>query len=416
MKNYAAAMLIGLLASIGLASPAMSAEPLEIWARTTTANFLPKIVDAFNASHKTQVKLNMIPPAEIIQKFGAASAAGTAPQAVVLDIVQTPAFAHAGELMDITDWAKSLPYFNQLSPAHVRHATYKGRIYGVPFDAENSILLYNKKLFRAAGLDPDKPPRNWAEITDAAVKITALGGGKFGYYYPGAASSANAFEFIPFIWATGGDILSEDGIKATIDTPALRAAIAFYRDLKARKVLPPSFESDTGTDALTEFAAGNIGITPGGGFSIGILLSKYPDIDFGVTTIPGKDGNFASYAGGDNFVITKNAKDLDAIKEFIGFAHSLEGQKLLAKGGSIPIRRDLAAAALSESDPRYAAVIEAQSHGRTPYSIAHNAIISSTNSPWGQLMQEAILTDDVDGAIMRAQKSFQSILDRAQSN
>jgi len=115
-------------------------------------------------------------------------------------------------------------------------------------------------------------------------------------------------------------------------------------------------------------------------------------------------------------VITKNAKDLDAIKEFIGFAHSIDGQKLLAKGGSIPIRRDLAATALSESDPRYAMVIEAQSHGRTPYSIVHNSIISSTNSPWGQLMQEAILTDDVDGAIIRAQKGFQSILDRALSN
>src|SRR5262245_9296408 len=156
-------MLIGLSASMALASPALAQEPIEIWARTSTAQFTQPLVDAFNASHKTQIKLNLIPPAEIIQKFGAASAAGTEPQAVVLDIVQTPAFAHAGELMDITDYAKSLPYFNELSPAHVRHATYKGRMYGVPFDAENSILLYNKKLFREAGLDPEKPPRNWPE-------------------------------------------------------------------------------------------------------------------------------------------------------------------------------------------------------------------------------------------------------------
>jgi multiple sugar transport system substrate-binding protein len=413
MKKCTASALIALAASIGFTSSALPAEPVEIWARTSTANFLPKIVEAFNASHKTQIKLNMIPPAEIIQKFGTASAAGTAPQGVVLDIVQTPAFAHAGELMDITDWAKSLPHFDQLSPAHVRHATYKGRIYGVPFDAENSILLYNKKLFREAGLDPERPPKNWAEMTDVAVKITALGNGKYGYYYPGAASSANAFEFIPYIWATGGDILSEDGTKATIDTPALRAAIAFYRDLRARHVLPDSFESDTGTDALTEFAAGHIGMTPGGGFSIGILLSKYPGIEFGVTTLPGRDGGFASYTGGDNFVITKNATQLDALKEFIGFAHSIEGQKLLAKGGSIPIRRDLASEALTENDPRYRVVVEAQSHGRTPYSIAHNSIISSTNSPWGQLMQEAILGDDVDAAVATAQKSFQTILDRA---
>ncbi|TJX06396.1 MAG: extracellular solute-binding protein, partial [Mesorhizobium sp.] len=78
--------------------------------------------------------------------------------------IYTPSFAAAGQLEDITDWAKSLPYFASLSPAHVKTGTYKDHIYGLPFSADASVLIWNKKLFKQAGLDPEKGPTNWAEI------------------------------------------------------------------------------------------------------------------------------------------------------------------------------------------------------------------------------------------------------------
>ena len=41
-----------------------------------------------------------------------------------------------------------------------------GRIYALPMSADASVLLWNKKLFKQAGLDPEKGPTNWAEIED----------------------------------------------------------------------------------------------------------------------------------------------------------------------------------------------------------------------------------------------------------
>jgi multiple sugar transport system substrate-binding protein len=398
-------------AAASWASMAWSAETANIWVRADASNFMPKIVDAFNASHENQVKLDIIPNAEIIPKYGAALAGGTAPDGLSLDLIYTPAFSASGQLEDLTDWAKSLPYFASLSPAHVKTGSYQGKIYGLPFSADSSVLIWNKKLFKDAGLDPEKGPTNWAEIEAAAEKINALGGDVKGYYFSGNCPGCNIFTFTPMIWASGGDILSEDGMKATIDSPQLRAAIDFYRSMIKKGLVPEGAQSDTGANFFAAFAGGKIGINPSGAFAIGALNTQYPDIDYGVTFLPGKDGGWSSFAGGDNFVVTKGTPKLAVLKEFLDFAYSLEGQTLLAKYGSLPVRGDIAKDALKDLDPRYQIAAEAMAKGRTPYSTVFNDIINSANGPWNQMLGEALYGDDVDSAIATAQETMQSTID-----
>jgi multiple sugar transport system substrate-binding protein len=74
----------------------------------------------------------------------------------------------------LTDWAKSLPYFNALSPSHVKLGTYQDRIYGLPLSVETSVFAWNKDLYKKAGLDPEKAPASWDEITANAEKIRKL--------------------------------------------------------------------------------------------------------------------------------------------------------------------------------------------------------------------------------------------------
>ena len=47
-----------------------------------------------------------------------------------------------------------------------------GELYGVPFHNSTPLLYYNVEHFKEAGLDPSKPPRTWAELADAAKKLT----------------------------------------------------------------------------------------------------------------------------------------------------------------------------------------------------------------------------------------------------
>ncbi|SHE99034.1 multiple sugar transport system substrate-binding protein [Kaistia soli DSM 19436] len=400
-------------ALLSMTALAGAAETANIWVRSDGSNFMPKIVEAFNKSHEDQIKLDIIPTGELVQKYATAVAGGTAPDGLALDLIYTPAFAAAGQLEDITDWAKSLPYFKELSPAHVKTGTYKDRVYGLPYSADSSVLIWNKNLFKKAGLDPDKGPTTWAEIEADAEKVNALGGDVKGFYFSGSCPGCNIFTFTPLVWASGGSVLSDDGSKATLNDPKLREAIDFYRDMIKKGLVPEGAQTDTGANFFAAFAGGNIGISPSGAFAIGALNTQYKDIDYGVTFLPGKDGGWSSFAGGDNFVVTKGTPKVKVLQEFLDFSYSLEGQTLLASLGSLPVRGDIAKEALKDLDPRYQIAAEAMAKGQTPYSVVFNDIINSANGPWAQMISEVFYGDDVDGAITNAQDTMQGIIDGA---
>ena len=141
-------------------APALAAE-FDMWVRSEAEGFLPKIVEAFNESSEHEATLQVVPAAELVQKYGISAAGGSAPDALSLDLIFTPSFAAAGQLQDMTDFAESLPYFEHLSPGHLAVGTREGRIYGLPYSADSSVLLINKALYRRAGLDPESPPTTW---------------------------------------------------------------------------------------------------------------------------------------------------------------------------------------------------------------------------------------------------------------
>ena len=397
-----------------LSSTALAQQKLTMWSRSTSEAFMPGLIEAFNASHETKIELQIVPSSEMVQKYATAAAGGSAPDFVSLDLVYAPAFAKAGVLEDLTDMAKSLPFFEHLSKAHIGTGTYDGRIYALPMSADASVLLWNKKLFRQAGLDPEKGPTSWAEIEAAAGKVNALGGDIRGFYFPGACGGCNAFTFMPLIWASGGDILVDGGKRATIDTPQMHDAIDFYRDLVAKGYVPESAKTDSGKNFFGGFATDKVGLSPIGAFAIGNLVKNYPTVEFGVTFLPGKEGGKASFAGGDNFVVTGGRDNLKAAQEFLEFVYSIEGQTLLAKGGSLPTRSDIAAEAVKSLDERYQVATEAMKIGRTPSSPVYNDIINSSTGPWKQMLNEVFFGDDVDGSVAKAQATMQSILDAAE--
>src|SRR3954447_15346531 len=50
-----------------------------------------------------------------------------------------------------------------------------GNMLSFPFNASTPILYYNKDMFRAAGLDPEAPPKTWPEVGTAAKRLRAAG-------------------------------------------------------------------------------------------------------------------------------------------------------------------------------------------------------------------------------------------------
>jgi multiple sugar transport system substrate-binding protein len=409
-KLLAAASLVTFVFATGTAQ----ADTLQMWVRSGIGASFTSLVKAYNESHPDKVALTEVPQTELVQKYATAIAGGQAPDALSMDLIYNPAFAAAGQLEDLTDWAKSLPYFSSLSPSHVKLGTFEDKIYGLPMSVETSVFAWNKDLYKKAGLDPDKAPTTWEEISANAKKIRALGDDIYGFYFSGGGcGGCMIFTFTPLTWGAGADILSEDGKKATLDTPQMHKAVGYYRDMVKAGVVPPGAASDTGTNFLS-ITNGKIGQQNLGAFAIGTMVTEHPDIHFGVSLIPSVDGKTSSFAGGDNFVITKGSPHAALAKNFLEYAYSLDGQKVMAKYGSLPTRADLANEVLKDLDPRMKVGVDAIAVAKTPYTLQFNDLINSANGPWASFTNAAIFGDDVDGAFAKAQEEMQGIIDNAQ--
>ncbi|MCK6579206.1 MAG: sugar ABC transporter substrate-binding protein [Anaerolineae bacterium] len=390
---------------------AQDAVTLQMWSRDSNQDFLRELVDMWNADHPNQIELTIIPAADFVTRVGVASAGGEAPDLLPIDLIYVPQFAQAGNLVEIGSFIDALPFADQLSASHVHLGEYDGGRYAVPFAAEGSVLLYNKGLFEAAGLDPEAPPTTWEEIYEAAKAITALGDDNYGFYFSGACAGCNAFTFLPLIWASGGDVLTEDGLSATVDTPEVRAALEFYKRMWDEGLIPPSAQADTGTDFFGAFTTGKIGMVGSGAFSIAILKNDHPEIDFGLTFLPGQEGGISSFAGGDSIAITSSSQHAAEAFEFISWVLSDEIQlQMFAARGQLPLRADLVDNEFSREDPRLITNAEAMNLGRTPYSFVYNQLFNDANGPWLAMIQTAIFQGDVDGAIANGQAGFAAIL------
>lgn len=384
---------------------------MSFWTRDSNQEQVRALVDAWNEAHENKIEITVIPSAEYMTKVGASVGAGAPPDLMAVDLIYVPQFAAASQLTDITDLAKGLPYFEQLSPSHVRLATYDGKVYGLPFNAEGSYLIYNKGLFEQAGLDPENPPTTWAEIADAAAKIRALGDDIYGFYFSGACAGCNAFTFLPLIWANGGDVLSDDGLTATLTDPSVAGALELYRQMWADDLIPAGAQADTGTDFANAFTTGKIGMAGTGAFAINNIKTNFPDIDFGATFLPGAEGGASSFAGGDSIAIPAGSKYPNEAFEFIQWATSDEVQlEYYAALNNLPVRTDLAENEFFAADPRLTTAAEAMAMGKTPYTVVYNQLFNDANGPWLKMIQTAVFDGRVEEAVNTAQEEFTKIL------
>jgi multiple sugar transport system substrate-binding protein len=386
---------------------------LTLWARDSEKTFIGQIVDQFNQSHKDiHVNVTIIPANDpFVQKLGTATANGSGPDIVSIDLVFVPYFAKTGALRDITSKAKGLSYLSGFDSAHMRLANYNGKMYALPFTAESSVVFYNKTLFQRAGLDPAKPPTTWAELEAAAVKIRGLGGNNYGYVWPGANGGASIFELAPFVWASGGEVVGGTPGQSVpmFNSPAVTDMLTFMHNMAQEGVIPPSASTDTTSNSLTAFQSGTVGMCPAGAFFIPQLQSS-KTFDWGVFPIPGKTGGYSSFAGGDEIAVGSDTKSPDAAWTFVQWATDRTAQETMAKLGVMPVRVDLAPTIYTPQNPAYSIFIQALQQGHTVDSTVENALINDNNGPWATMIHDAIFNGNIKATQDTAQTKAQAIV------
>ena len=413
----ATSVIIGVLGTGGVSAasvlPSTSVVTLQMWARADDSAFLPKLVTSFNDTHTTlKIQLTLVPDAEVVQKYSLAASTGTGPDLVSTEIGTMATFTPTNWYQNITSLVKSLPYEKYLSPAHLGQATFSGEIKGIPFTADVSVLYWNKTLFSKAGLNPNAPPTNWAQIAADAGKIRTLGGNTYGYFFSGACAGCMAFTMLPYVWAQGGNILKENsavGTPTLYPNPALQSTLTFYRQLWQSGAVAPTAKTENGTNQFGLFFDGTIGMFVQGTYPFSILKTQYPNVKFGVELVPSMSGSaHASYVGGDNLSITRNAKP-GAQTALLWFA--TQGERELASLGVMPAREDIADATYATEDPRQAVFVKALSVGHTPRSTKASPVLFDNTGPYGQMIENAIFgTGSIASAMRTGQSSAVQLL------
>lgn len=417
MKNLAIPGLRRMLLAASMAAfaaSAVNAETLSMWVRESAADPGQLMVDLWNTTHENKIELTAIPDSQVITKLATSVQAGNAPDLVSFDLIYMPDFMKAGFLTDVTDQLNADPFYATHVQAYKDIATYEGKIYGVGFTPDVSVLAWNKDLFKAAGLDPEKGPQTIDEIVDAARKIRALGDDTYGFWFSGACPGCNIFVTSPMMVASGSKMLPMNGTDDALTGDGVKKVLEAFKTMWDEGLIPENAETDTGANFVSAFTTGKIGIAGTGGFLISLMEREHPDFNYGLTLLPGTEaGQVSGFVGGDVVAIPANGKNEAAAREFLTWVLSDDAQlNGLAKNSILTTRTDLADNEYTKGNPLVLTTAAALAAGYVPWVFHFADMVNSDSSPWIGMLQQAVFDGDVDGAITDARAAMLEIAGR----
>jgi sn-glycerol 3-phosphate transport system substrate-binding protein len=253
---------------------------------------------------------------ESVAKAITAHKSGVPPAAAVLlstdiySLIDNEAIVPYDELVSR---AQDRAWLRSFHPAFMTNSLAAGRTWGIPFQRSTILLYWNKKLFKEAGLDPQRPPANRQEMLAYAQKLTRLdnrgNATQWGIQLPSSAFSYWMFQALAL--GNGITLANPAGTMTRFDDPQAVEALQFWVDLSRKyKVHPPGIVQWGGTPqdfldgraAMTWMTSGNLA-----------NIREKAGFDFGVAMLPGGPAHAGTAAkrgsptGGGNFYIFRGA-------------------------------------------------------------------------------------------------------------
>jgi len=129
------------------------------------------------------VKMQRIPWRTFYDKFSASLVAGNPPEMAIFHSEQVIRYSSRGLLKPLNDFTEGKVVAGASIPIEdmgytLPYAQYQDKLYSVPLDQYTWAILYNKKLVKEAGLDPEKPPTTRDEFLEWGRRTTLDNNGK----------------------------------------------------------------------------------------------------------------------------------------------------------------------------------------------------------------------------------------------
>ncbi len=258
----------------------------------------------------------------------------------ILNIDAYASFAGDGMLYPAAEIV-SAPVLADIQPSFAQNAALNGTQYALPLFASTRTLFYNTELFDKAGIT--RPPKTWAELTDAAKKIQALGGGVSGYGLPLGSEEAQGETSI---WTFGAGGAWADGDRITVDTPQNLEGVRAMRDLIDAGATQPNPGATDRKDVINAFIQGKIGMIEALPPTIGQIAAKNPGLRYATAPSPTKTGAPVTLGVADHLMaFKKDGKKAESIRKFLDYFYSAAVYaNFVEHEGFIPITHSAAAA------------------------------------------------------------------------
>ncbi|MGF1508410.1 MAG: ABC transporter substrate-binding protein [Myxococcota bacterium] len=318
-----------------------------------------RIVDEFNRTQagKVRVEWREMPRNSnehrklLVSDFNAGSGSF---DVVASDVVWTAEFAQQRWVRDVTRRFHREYESGQLLDAAVESASYRLRVWGVPWYSDVGILYYRKDLLDASGFA--SPPETWAELKATSQKVQQDARIRHGFVFQGAQYEGGTVNAAEFIWSAGGRILrsrltvvglfGQTAVETDdllVNSPESARGIDAARSMIVDGVAPPAVSQFREKEAVDLFLSGDAVFLRSWPYTQGLLArSELKPEQVGVAPLPGlsKEVKGHSCLGGWNLMISAQSSSTkrDAAWTFIRFLTDPRRQKHQAlEAGLLPV-------------------------------------------------------------------------------
>ena len=304
------------------------------------------IVQFERANPNIRVVHSHFPYDAYIQRVITAIPAGQGPEMINLFYGWLPEYVKEGIVQPLPRADFSPEYFrDNFFPFVERSVQFNNQYYSVPTAVRTLALVWNKDLFRAAGLDPERPPRTLDELADYARRLTRYDAQgnmiQAGLSMMPTQQGHNWLRDI-LIRQFGGVPYSPDGRRVTYNTPQGVQALTWYTDrIRVDRVGHPAFVIND----VAGMTGNLVAMAIDGSFRIGTYINT-PGLDWGATEVPSHNGIRANYASfwTNSIVNGVRGERLDASVQFLKFLASRDVQaQWLTRVGELPANPAFAA-------------------------------------------------------------------------
>lgn len=287
MKTGTKRLFLSTLASVLLfPGQAFAADPaieLNLWTHEDPARSVleKKLIAEFQAANpNVTVKYVTYPSGKIKDIVVTAFAANQGPDIFNLEIQDEYPLIANGRVAPVDlkaiGVANQKALTDQYSAGIFAPVTEGGKVYGLPLEVTNWAIFLNKKIFRDAGLNPEKDyPKTWEDVVAVSEKLVVREGEiikrrGFDFRYPYYLT-----QFVPMVEQLGGALTTPDGRKAIVNDEAWIKFLTFLRDFGPSG---KNLGSPTYTAARNAFNGGkDIAMAESGLYQEARILAANPD-------------------------------------------------------------------------------------------------------------------------------------------